>query len=131
MTSAFEKFAMSDINASEREGLIGLQSPSPSIEQNSLMGSVNEQFPEIVGKSPVMMGVLETTRKVAAASNCSVLILGESGTGKELVASAIHRLSNRALKPFIPLNCKIIKKITTTKRIYICHKILFQNVLTQ
>lgn len=108
MTSAFEKFAMSDINASEREGLIGLQSPSPSIEQNSLMGSVNEQFPEIVGKSPVMMGVLETTRKVAAASNCSVLILGESGTGKELVASAIHRLSNRALKPFIPLNCSAI-----------------------
>ena len=34
--------------------------------------------------------------------------MGESGTGKELVASAIHRLSNRALKPFIPLNCSAI-----------------------
>src|SRR6185436_4176281 len=38
-------------------------------------------------------------------SNSTVLIAGESGTGKELVAHAIHRLSKRCEREFIPFNC--------------------------
>ncbi len=64
-------------------------------------------FPEIIGRSSAMAEVLATVSKIAR-SDGSVLILGESGTGKELIASAIHRLSHRSHKPYVPLNCSAI-----------------------
>jgi transcriptional regulator with PAS, ATPase and Fis domain len=51
--------------------------------------------------------VKEIIGKVAVTDS-PVLIEGESGTGKELVAAAIHRLSSRAKRPFIPVNCSAI-----------------------
>jgi len=38
-------------------------------------------------------------------SESVILITGESGTGKELIARAIHRLSRRSNREFIPFNC--------------------------
>jgi two-component system, NtrC family, nitrogen regulation response regulator NtrX len=62
---------------------------------------------QMVGKSQVMHQLLEEIRKVAPTSG-RVLITGESGTGKELVARAIHKLSKRAEKTFIKVNCAAI-----------------------
>ena len=64
-------------------------------------------FPEIIGESLAMRGMLSLIKKVAP-SDATVLILGESGTGKELVATSIHENSLRNSKPFIKLNCAAI-----------------------
>ena len=61
----------------------------------------------IIASSPQMLKVCRTVEKVAP-TNVTVLLLGESGTGKELVAHALHALSNRAIQPFIALNCAAI-----------------------
>jgi DNA-binding NtrC family response regulator len=61
----------------------------------------------IVGESEKIISLLELLEKVAE-SDSTVLILGESGTGKELVARAIHDLSNRKDRNFIPVNCAAI-----------------------
>ena len=58
----------------------------------------------IIGKSPLLLNVLDHVAQVAP-SDTSVLILGESGTGKEKIADCIHNLSNRKSKPFIKVNC--------------------------
>jgi len=61
-------------------------------------------IPSLIGSGPAMQAVYQLTRKVAR-TNASVLLLGETGTGKELIATAIHRLSNRASGPFVRVNC--------------------------
>ncbi|WP_457570741.1 sigma-54 interaction domain-containing protein [Desulfovulcanus sp.] len=66
-------------------------------------------FPEIIGQSKAIRGVLSQIIKVAP-TNSTVLITGESGTGKELVANSIHRHSQRNNRPFIKLNCVAIPK---------------------
>jgi DNA-binding NtrC family response regulator len=66
-----------------------------------------EKGTTMLGESPAIQAVQESIRAVAA-SDYPVLICGESGTGKELAARMIHRMSNRADKPFVPVNCPAI-----------------------
>ncbi|NVN91411.1 MAG: sigma-54-dependent Fis family transcriptional regulator [Desulfuromonadales bacterium] len=61
----------------------------------------------IIGRSRPMLNLFEMIEKVAESS-ATVLIQGESGTGKELAARAIHELSGRNTKNFVPINCAAI-----------------------
>jgi formate hydrogenlyase transcriptional activator len=64
-------------------------------------------FADIIGSSAGLKEVLRQVEIVAPADT-TALILGETGTGKELVARAIHRLSQRAGRTFVKLNCAAI-----------------------
>ena len=64
----------------------------------------SDTFSNIIHASSMMDEILTTITRVAP-SDASVLITGESGTGKEIIADAIQRLSLRAGKVFIKVNC--------------------------
>jgi DNA-binding NtrC family response regulator len=61
----------------------------------------------LIGESTAVRRVRETIARVARLPT-SILLTGESGTGKEVAARSIHSLSDRADKPFVPVNCAAI-----------------------
>ncbi len=61
----------------------------------------------IIAESMEMREVLHVVQQVAA-SDITVLITGESGSGKEIIATTIHKLSHRADKEMISVNCGAI-----------------------
>ncbi len=75
------------------------------IADTELQGSM----PEMLGQAPAMQDVFRAIGRLSQ-SHATVLITGESGTGKELVASALHRHSLRASRPFIALNTAAIPR---------------------
>ncbi len=85
-------------NVLDRKGL------SESVE---LLRSEVEANHRIVGRSPGIRAVVDRIERVAP-TDARVLITGENGTGKELVARALHRLSNRADRALVEVNCAAI-----------------------
>ena len=61
----------------------------------------------LIGRSPSFVRCLSFIERIAGC-DAAVVIQGETGTGKELAARAIHYLSARSGKPFVPLNCGAI-----------------------
>jgi DNA-binding NtrC family response regulator len=62
------------------------------------------RLPFLVAESSAMRQICEVIQRVAPTDS-TVLITGESGTGKEVVARAIHALSPRRNRVFVPINC--------------------------
>jgi two-component system response regulator AtoC len=69
--------------------------------------AVGPALGDLIAVSPAMQGVIDIVKQVAPTRS-SVLLTGETGTGKEVVARAIHQLSPRYDKLFVPLNCAAI-----------------------
>jgi hydrogenase-4 transcriptional activator len=66
-------------------------------------------MPGFIHSSPAMTQLVEEVHKIRS-SDVTVLVTGESGTGKELVARAIHALSSRRARVFVPFNCTAVPK---------------------
>lgn len=67
----------------------------------------NLNLKDCIANSASMIEVFEKAKQVASYPT-TVLLVGETGVGKEVVASFIHRNSNRMEKPFIKINCSAI-----------------------
>ncbi|MBD8881228.1 sigma-54-dependent Fis family transcriptional regulator [Rhodanobacter sp. 7MK24] len=65
---------------------------------------VATDLPELVGRSASVAAVVASLRKYAPI-DLPVLITGETGVGKEVAARVLHRLSIRAMQPFVAINC--------------------------
>ena len=100
-------------------------------ENINLRSSIKDRYRlgEIIGKSESMQKVYEQILN-AAASNANVVIYGESGTGKELVARAVHRLSRRSAKPFVPVNSSAIPENLLESEFFGYHKGAFTGAST-
>lgn len=79
------------------------------IEQESSPYTSNSLMPGFIHSSPAMTALVEEVYKIRS-SDVTVLVTGESGTGKELVSRAIHAISNRKDKIFVPFNCTAVPK---------------------
>ena len=90
------------ISLREKDRTLPEDAASSTLISNSLM-------PGFIHSSPAMTSLVEEVHKIRS-SDVTVLVTGESGTGKELVSRAIHTLSNRKDKIFVPFNCTAVPK---------------------
>jgi DNA-binding NtrC family response regulator len=72
---------------------------------------------DLIGGSKTMQDVMRILEQVSPSS-ASVLITGETGSGKEILARTIHRLSPRAERPFIAINCSAIPESLMESEIF-------------
>ena len=103
--------------------------PNPALKPAPRRRSPGRQG-YIFGESAVSRNLVKQIQLVAP-TNYSVIIYGESGSGKEGVASEIHRLSARANKPFIPMDCGAISPQLAGSELFGHEKGAFTGALEQ
>ncbi len=95
-------------HAYERRAMRTSLPSSTSLQEQE---ELSQAFPEIISQCPRIQKLLHYTEMMARSDN-PILITGESGTGKELIAQAIHRLSEYAQGPFVPVNvCSVAESM--------------------
>lgn len=78
-----------------------------SLLRGILREKLGMQQLDLLGESP---SFLDEIKKLPLIARCDVTVMlrGETGTGKELIARAIHYLSPRYDRPFVPIDCGAI-----------------------
>jgi transcriptional regulator with PAS, ATPase and Fis domain len=71
----------------------------------------------MISRNPRMLEVFTLIKRLAQHFT-SILITGETGTGKEMVARALHNLSPRAEKQFVPCNCSAFPETLLERELF-------------
>ena len=64
----------------------------------------SDDLGELIGRSKSFQQAIDMLRK-AASTQVTVMLTGETGVGKERFARTLHKMSARADKPFVAINC--------------------------
>jgi DNA-binding NtrC family response regulator len=91
-------------------------------------GEIAEE--SLVGSSPAMQEIYKMIGQVAP-TDVTVLLRGESGTGKEMVARAVYHHSQRADRPFLPVNCAAIPETLLESELFGHERGAFTGALTR
>ncbi len=100
-----------------------------SVEQETSPFTSSSLMPGFIHSSPAMTALVEEVYKIRS-SDVTVLVTGESGTGKELVSRAIHTMSNRKDKVFVPFNCTAVPKELAEGHLFGYRKGAFTGAMT-
>ena len=84
----------------------------------------------IVGESPAMQEAFAYAEQVASTDS-TVLLAGETGTGKSVIARAIHDMSERRDKLFVPVNCAALPGELVESELFGHEKGAFTGATTQ
>lgn len=123
-------FLTKPLNLAQLEVIVkrALEGRELSLKHRELLKEVSSQKKTdmIIGKSGAMQKVMSLVKKVADA-RISVLITGETGVGKEVVANAIHNLSSRSDKAFVPVVCSSLSESLLESELFGHEKGAFTN----
>ena len=123
-------FLTKPLNLEQLEVIVrrSLEGRELSIQHAELLRQVDtkKKTDMVIGKSAAMQKVMNLVKKVADA-RISVLITGETGVGKEVVANAIHNLSSRSQKAFVPVVCSSLSETLLESELFGHEKGAFTN----
>src|SRR2546428_7614164 len=71
----------------------------------------------LIGRSSQLRRIWDVIQRVAP-TDVSVLITGETGTGKEIIGRLIHRLSPRAAKEFVAVDCNAVAPLLLESELF-------------
>jgi len=96
-------FSLQDVRAALSRALAS-ERERRAVRTGSAARRSEEDSTFLIGISPALNELRDVIKQVSG-SDLNCLIRGESGTGKDLIARELHRLSRRADKPFVKVNC--------------------------
>ncbi len=108
-TSEFFRFGNDELYPIAIKKLAGILKITSEEKEKLANINLSESSKLPIGNSPQMKAIRKKISKIAIHDE-PVLILGPSGAGKELLARSVHEGSNRASRPFIPINCATLSQ---------------------
>lgn len=98
------------------------------LTQSDLFGGIDDVVPS---RSPSMIEIYDTVRRISAGGASTVLIEGESGVGKDVLAGLIHRASPRRDFPFLEINCAALPEPLLESELFGHEKGAFTDAVSQ
>jgi len=112
-------FAPDDLLAAAREALGDASSTPQGGDSGYLWDALRDKhaYDHVMSRNPEVRRAYAAAARVACTP-APVLVEGATGTGKDFLARAIHCMSDRAEKHFVPINCGSLPEQLLTSELF-------------